>query len=72
MTPPHTQITKQKQPLKDYHGSNSIKPYVQTASPFTWVNKEQVLLRLEFWSQCSKNQIEIWFGFMAYQLLLVI
>ena len=44
------------QPSKDYLDSHTN--HVQATSHFTRVKKERVLLRLELWSQCSKNQLQ--------------
>ena len=43
------------QPSKDYHDSH-LK-HMQTTSSFTRVKKWRILLRLELWLQCSKNQL---------------
>ena len=35
-----------------------LRPYVLTTSPFTRVKTVLVLLTLELWQQCSKNQLQ--------------
>ena len=37
---------------------NPLKPHTQTASLFARVKKGRVLLSLEPWPQCSKNQLQ--------------